>query len=224
MATSQPVTNQEGKLSEEVVQIQGFEQRPTGSDHFEPPEFTMELTKQIAVSPVTWRPAEEVLAADFIADPGLMAVSREPYRVYARRPKLIDQLPVQTTASPPRAPPPSVAASFIDQVTKPIDNALPVPTVKQRQRQIQVGTEPPRRSRRIANLPPENLNPAATSVCRELGFTDENSKVTPAMVEKYEKFFKSPLERNHVKLMATMMNKEMPDKIPVRASGAIVVV
>ncbi|CAN6359961.1 unnamed protein product [Urochloa humidicola] len=178
----------------------------------------------IAVSPVTWRPAEEVLAADLLVDSGLCAEPREPCRVYVRRPRQCVQVSTEAPVSPPKTPSPSTAASsFIEQVTKPLDTTLPVPTVKQRCRQMPVGTEPPRRSWRIANLPPENHNPAATSVCRELGFTDENSKVTPAMVEKYEKFFKSPLERNHVKVMATMLNKELPDELPVRTPGPIVV-
>jgi len=105
----------------------------------------------------------------------------------------------QTPHVPPPGTPPSTAAarSFIEQISKPVDTALSIPTVKQqRQRKVYGGTEPPRRSRRVAKLPPEILqNPSANSVCRELGFTDANSKVTPAMVEKYNVFFKTPLKR-----------------------------
>jgi hypothetical protein len=43
------------------------------------------------------------------------------------------------------------------------------------------------------------------------------------MVEKYNVFFKTPLKRNEVKVMAAMLHKELPDELPVQAAGAIMV-
>jgi len=191
-------------------------------------ELLLEPPALSASSPVTWRPAEEVIPAEFLAEPCVFTTSanRELSKVYARQPKSSVQHATQPPESPPRTPPPPAASStFIEKVSKPLDIALPIPTVKQQRRcQNYVGTEPPRRSRRIAKLPPENHNPAAASVCRELGFTEDDSRVSAAMMEKYQVFFNTPLERNHVKVMAAMLHKELPEELPVQASGAIVVV
>ncbi|CAN6207644.1 unnamed protein product [Urochloa humidicola] len=177
-------------------------------------------------SRVTWRPAEEVLPAEIPVELNQITVpTTEAFKkVYARRPKAVVTQTIQDS-SPSTPLPTTATGTFIEQVSKPVEPALPIPTVKQqRRRQVYGGTEPPRRSRRIANLPPENQNPAATSVCRELGFTDADSKVTPAMVEKYTVFFKTPLKRNDVKVLAAMLHKELPDELPVQASEAIMVV
>lgn len=222
MAVDSPVED----CYKEIIQEQVVVQSPIGKDLTEEAEVTTEISNQMGASPVIWRPAEEVLATDGMADPSDYALPRAcvPSKVYVRRPRPRAQVTKQEVVSTPRTPPPtSEAAVFLKKVSKPLDNTLPVPFVKQRRRQTQAVTEPPRRSRRVAKLPPEIHNPVAASVCRQLGFTEENSKVTPAMVEKYEVFFKSPLERNHVKVMATMLHKELPDNIPGRVSGAIVV-
>ncbi|CAN6284591.1 unnamed protein product [Urochloa humidicola] len=182
--------------------------------------------------PINWRPAEEVLPAELSSVPSLVVAhtAREPSKVYTRRPKTSVHQTTQQAEFPPGTPSgtpytPTTTESFIDQVSKKLDNALPIPTAKPpRRRQALLSTEPPRRSRRIAKLPPENQNPAAASVCRELGFTDENSKVSAAMVEKYQDYFMLPLKRNDVKVMAAMLHKELPDELPVQLSGAIVAV
>ncbi|CAN6180302.1 unnamed protein product [Urochloa humidicola] len=189
-----------------------------------------------ASPPITWRPAEDVLPTELSIGPVSVLADREITKVYARRQKMsvqqeIQQLPEDAACDtatiqilPSTPPPPAASASFIKNVTKPLDTTLPIPSVKQqRRRHDYVGTEPPRRSRRIANLPPENHNPAATSVCRELGFTDEKSKVSAAMVEKYQEFFNTPLKRNDVKVMAAMLRKELPDELPARTNGVLVV-
>ena len=190
-------------------------------------ELLLEPPALLASSPVTWRPAEEVLPTEFLAEPCVFTTSanRELSKVYARRPKSSVQHATQPPESLPRTPPPPAASStFIEKVSKPLDIALPIPTVKQqRRRQNYVGTEPPRRSRRIAKLPPEIHNPAVASVCRELGFTEDDSRVFAAMLDKYQSFFNTPLKRNDVKVMAAMLHKELPEDLPVQASGAVVV-
>ncbi|CAO2045655.1 unnamed protein product [Urochloa humidicola] len=172
-------------------------------------------------SSVTWRPAEEVLPADFSTEPIVETTSREVSFVYSRKPRASVQQTLQPPASPPKTPP--AASTFIKNVTKPLDITLPLPAMKQQRRHNLVGTEPPRRSRRIANLPPETHNPSATAVCRQLGFTDENSKVSAAMVDKYQVFFNSPLKRNDVKVMATMLHKELPEDFQGQSPGILVV-
>ena len=60
-------------------------------------------------------------------------------------------------------------------------------------------------------------------MCRELGFTEDDSRVFAAMLVKYQSFFNTPLKRNDVKVMAAMLHKELPEDLPVQASGAVVV-
>ena len=43
------------------------------------------------------------------------------------------------------------------------------------------------------------------------------------MLDKYQSFFNTPLKRNDVKVMAAMLHKELPEDLPVQASGAVVV-
>ncbi|CAN6323577.1 unnamed protein product [Urochloa humidicola] len=180
-----------------------------------------------APSPVTWRPAKDVLPAEPLTEPVAMRAGREVNKVYFRWPRTnvqqdISQVPGSSSSTPP---PHAASSTFIKNATKPLDSTLPIPPVKQQQRRRHdcVGTEPPRRSRRIANLPPENHNPSAISVCRELGFTDENSKVSAANLEKYQVFFNTPLKRNDVKIMAAMLCKELPEDFPVQANDAVIV-
>ncbi|CAL4914506.1 unnamed protein product [Urochloa decumbens] len=173
---------------------------------------------------VAWRTAEEALSTDFSTEPMMEIASREVNIVYCRRPRASVQQTLQPPDSPPKTPSHAAATStFIKDVTKPLDIALPLPSVKQQRRHNYVNTEPPRRSRRIANLPPEIQNPSAKAVCRQLGFTDENSEVSVAMIDKYQVFFNSPLKRNDVKVMAAMLRKELPEEFQVQSPEVLVV-
>ena len=68
----------------------------------------------------------------------------------------------------------------------------------------------PRRSRRIARLPPEVNQHAASMVCRQLGFADDQQCVSEAAREKYVRFFDKPLSRDHVVALASLLGKEVP--------------
>ncbi|CAO2152189.1 unnamed protein product [Urochloa humidicola] len=184
----------------------------------------MKQQELMNLSPVSWRPAQEVLPMDFSSKAITEIHSREVNFVYCRRPRASVQQISQPSDPPPKTPDhPPATSTFIESVTRPLDIALPLPSVKQQRRRNVVGTEPPRRSCRIANLPPENKNPSATTVCRQLGFTEENSKVSAAMLEKYQVFFNSPLKRNDVKVLAAMMRKELPEEFQMRSPEVLVV-
>ena len=80
-------------------------------------------------SPVTWRPAEDVLPAEFSAEPGVFTTSatRELSKVYVRWPKSSVQHTTQPPEFPPRtSPPPAANSTFIEKVLKPVDIVLPI--------------------------------------------------------------------------------------------------
>lgn len=81
--------------------------------------------------------------------------------------------------------------------------------------------EPLRRSRRVAKLPPEGNFQACASVCRQLGL---DSNPSDEAIDKYHKFWSKPLIRNHVKVMASMIGKELPDNTELQMAGSITVV
>lgn len=92
---------------------------------------------------------------------------------------------------------------------------MPVPVTQRRRRQAPASSQAPRRSRRIAKLPPELNHQAAATICRQLGFTDANNNVTSASTEKYASFFDKPLSREHVTALAALLGKEVPENTQV---------
>lgn len=132
--------------------------------------------------------------------------------VYSRRPKLQAEASMLQRASP------SPTDIFINQVTKPLQSALPTPVLQKRgSRQPRVMTKPPRRSRQVANLPPK-VNNHAAAVCRTLGFEEFQTEAT---YDKYQKFWATPLVRNHVKDMVTMIGKVLPEDTTLPVAGGI---
>lgn len=99
---------------------------------------------------------------------------------------------------------------------------IPVPTVGRRRRQAVVASQAPRRSRRVAKLPPEADNQAAASICRKLGFTEDTTKVSKKTKEKYIAFFEKPLSRNHVVALASLLGKEVPEDTQAANSNSVV--
>lgn len=140
--------------------------------------------------------------------------------VYSRRPTI--SCTADSTADGIASDPPAPVDVFIQDVTKPLDAVLATPVIqKSAGRQPRAITEPPRRSRRVAKLPPEIVNnPAADSVCPTLGFEEIR---TEAAFDKYQRFWASPLVRNHVKAMTTMIGKVLPEDTTLPVADAIAV-
>lgn len=178
-------------------------------------------TEKEATTPsnVVWRPAKEVLPVDLPPISEDVAVgARYNGTIYSRRPK--EQAVVTMNTCQPTSP--SLTDAFISQVTKPLQSALPTLAIQRRgRREAMVATKPPRCSRRIAMLPPEVNNQAAASVCRALGFDDVQTEAT---YDKYQNFWACPLIRDHAKVMATMIGKELPEDMANPVAGPILVV
>lgn len=178
-----------------------------------------------APSPVAWLPAEEVLPVEAEEELAL-SISR----VYVRRQRRRDDLIMPQSQEPAVVPtaepantnisPPDQNAVFISRVSRALDTALPVPAPSKRRRLTAAITAPPRRSRRIANLPPE-VNQAATSACKRLGFTGANSCPSKEEMDKYQEFFAKPLSREHIIALASMLGKEVPEEAALTTSEGI---
>lgn len=168
---------------------------------------------------IVWRPAEEVLPVDVTAEPEVAAEttnSQSVSRVYIRKQRALaladGPAPQQSTSSSP-------TEVFISNISKPLQAVLTTPVTKRSRIQAGVVTEPPRQSRRQAKLPPEVINPAAASVCRQLGITNDRSDV---VMDKYQEFWAKPLIRNHAKAMASMLGKEMPENTVIPEAVPVV--
>lgn len=224
-----------GQIAAEVES--GTQQAPTpastaalsfnlGADRVTEQASTAAVNFVATSSPVNWRPAEEVLPN--LTEEGLV---RPCNNVYVRRHRGQEQHPTPLCEAPPlpeQASPmlgstPQQAA-FLDKITKPLSTALPAPATKRRRRQISVVSAPPRRSRRVAKLPPDFNNPAAAALCRKLGFTSSNSQPSSEAMKKNQEFFGKPLSRDHIKAMASMLGKEVPEEEALSATEFISVV
>lgn len=178
-------------------------------------------------SPLAWFPAEDVLPLEPVVDPDAAVIETDvrPPLVYSRRRRAqpsaaaspsmpdpsaqaaLDDAPVHAT---PLDPP---AQSFINQISRPLENLLtPQVAPPRRRRQQPATTQAPRRSRRIAKLPPEAQQQAAVSVCCQLGFTNDQQqrRLSDNTMDKYTEFFSKPLILEHVRALAALLGKEMP--------------
>lgn len=93
------------------------------------------------------------------------------------------QAPGSPTTS--QAPPASPKTIFIGRATRPVEINLPVPPAPKRRKRTMPDDFKPRRSRRVAKLSPEADHQAAASVCRQLGFTSGNDKVSIDSLDQY---------------------------------------
>lgn len=156
------------------------------------------------VSLCEWRPAEEVVPEEPSLDQVEMVEQGHAERsfnfVYSRRSR------AQPQAEPQ---PPSPAANFINNITKPVRLVLPTPKPQRPRKQAATTSQEPRRSRRIAKLPPEIQHHAAKTVCHQLGFSD-NRELSDDTMDKYAKFFCNPLSTEHVKALARLLGKNLP--------------
>lgn len=154
---------------------------------------------EVHPSPLTWLPAEEVLLIE--PDPTLAVQPDQPRLVvYSRRPRNIVATPSE----------PQPVEEFINNISRPVPAVTLTPPVQRRRRPNTMSTQAPRQSRRIAKPPPEINVAAANTVCRQLGFAENQHMVSDAAKDKYVRFFEQPLSREHVIALAKLLGKEVP--------------
>ena len=101
---------------------------------------------------------------------------------------------------------------FIHRISRPLPT-LSTPAIPKHRCQPTVSTLPPRRSRRIAKLPPETNPQAAGTVRRQLGFAENHSCHSEASKEKCARFFDKPLSKSHVTALAKLLGKDVPPDV-----------
>ncbi|KAG2590105.1 hypothetical protein PVAP13_5NG393302 [Panicum virgatum] len=114
------------------------------------------------------------------------------------------------TWDPP--PSPDAVAEFIDRITKKVDALVPVPAVNKRRKKTAGPVNMPRRSRRIAKLPPEFDRISTTTVCRKLGFTDDDGKISDEALERYLSFYRDHPSRDHIAALSALFGWVVPSE------------
>lgn len=89
------------------------------------------------------------------------------------------------------------AANFLRKISKPAGSIMPAVAVQKRRKKSLPSDFVPRRSRRVAKLPPEAAGRAATTICRKLGLSDEE-RISEEALETYVRVFDRPLSRSHI--------------------------
>ena len=120
--------------------------------------------------------------------------------------------------------PTTPATEFIKKITKNVDALVPVPSIPKRRTKTAGPVSLPRRSRRIAYLPPETDYASASTVCRKLGLADEEGKITEETLIRYAKFYNHLLGRDHVTALSALFGWDVPEDGQARvAAGSVTV-
>jgi hypothetical protein len=132
--------------------------------------------------------------------------------VYSRRTKvgsdpsilkeLVDSLPLET---------------FKQIITKPINGLLSPPRCNLRKKKTLPKDFMPRRSRRVAKLPPVLGNVSVAKVCRHLGYYGDHEEISLENAASYAKLFEDGLSKSHVEAMAALFGWEVLVEIQVSA-------
>jgi hypothetical protein len=123
-----------------------------------------------------------------------------------------------------RDEPATLASEFISAITKQVEAVVPVPNIPKRRTKTAGQVSMPRRSRRIANLPPETYFPSTSMVCRKLGLADEDGKISDEALNRYANFYDHLLGRDHVAALSALFGWEIPTEGEARvAAGSVTV-
>jgi hypothetical protein len=82
----------------------------------------------------------------------------------------------------------------------------------------------PRRSRQLANLPPETDCASDSTVCRKLGLTKEEGRISDECLDRYVKSYTHLLGRNHVAALSAMFGWAVPCDCQADAATTVLVV
>lgn len=135
-------------------------------------------------------------------------------QVYSRRRKS------NSAARRPDPPPLSSPAAeqmtpqqrFINRISKAVGTLLPAPKINKRRAKNPPPGSLPRRSRRLAGLGAEPVQPAVprakkTILC-SLGLAASQERLPPEVLEAYAKLFQQPLSELHIKALASLFGWE----------------
>ncbi|GJM94120.1 hypothetical protein PR202_ga10737 [Eleusine coracana subsp. coracana] len=114
-------------------------------------------------------------------------------------------LEVDGARLPPESRPldnPRTPSDFIKRISKPVRAQLSLPVVQRHSKKVTMLTSTPRRSRRVAKLPPEPVQQAMATVCRQIGVMQQQERISDAALHRYAKVFEEPLSRELAALAA----------------------
>ena len=80
----------------------------------------------------------------------------------------------------------------------------------------------PRRSRRIAKLPPEFDKASTTTACRKLGLANDDGKISDEALNRYSTFYRDLLGRDHVEALSALFGWAVPSEENIRRDPALV--
>jgi len=121
-------------------------------------------------------------------------------------------------------PPPDAATDYIGRVTRKVDAIVQVPVVRKRREKMAGPVSMPRRSCRIAKLPPEFDKASTTTVCRKLGLVDDVGKISDEALNRYSTFYRDLLGRDHVEALSALFGWAVPSEENIRRDPALVLV
>jgi hypothetical protein len=128
------------------------------------------------------------------------------------------------------APAASNASAFITKISKPVQEVLHCPPPPKPRKKTLPEDFIPRRSRRVAKLPPITDHKSAEAVCRQLKFKNgdedpsENQEVfSEEALAQYAKIFEQTLSQEHVRALAALFGWNAPSEAEVHALDDIVV-
>lgn len=113
-------------------------------------------------------------------------------------------------------------SSFISRVTKPVGAQLSLPVPQHKGRKTAAPPmSTPRRSRRVAKLPPETVPRAAVTVCRQLGISRKQEQISDEALKRYTEVFNTPLSEVHLAALAALFVWEVPREAQVYVSDLV---
>jgi hypothetical protein len=111
----------------------------------------------------------------------------------------------------------SPTSIFIAKVIKPVGVVLPCPPPPKPRKKTLPEDFVPRRSRRVAKLPPVSDHKVVASVCCQLQFmngeekaTDGEEGISEEALEQYVRIFEQTLSYDHVKALAALFGWNAP--------------
>ncbi|CAL5092668.1 unnamed protein product [Urochloa decumbens] len=154
--------------------------------------------------------------------PACVDAMNAPPPVAQDEPVLIPQEPVVDI------PAASKTSTFIAKISKPIQEVLQCPPPPRKRKKTLPDDFIPRRSRRVAKLPPISDHKSAESVCRQLCFkngeddTPEHEEaISEETLAQYVRIFEQKLSQEHIKALAALFGWNAPSEAECRVPPAV---
>ncbi|KAG2553919.1 hypothetical protein PVAP13_9KG628300 [Panicum virgatum] len=186
---------------------------------------TSVVEDDLAPLPATPQPAsDDAMNVPPLVAPNVLDLERQEEMIYEER------CPAAASQADLTAPAASKISTFIAKVTKPVEEVLQCPPPPKPRKKTLPDDFIPRRSRRVAKLPPISDHKSAESVCRQLCFkngeediSDREETISEQALKQYAKIFEQTLSQEHIKALAALFGWNAPTDVEVRSMDNITV-